>query len=68
MRSRLLPCLPRASAPAALLLLAACSAPLEPAPEEEPARDPGPRARNVIVVMTDDQGWGDLSLHGTYPL
>lgn len=23
-----------------------------------------PRARNVIVVMTDDQGWGDLSSHG----
>ena len=22
------------------------------------------RARNVILVMTDDQGWGDLGLHG----
>ncbi len=55
--------LPRASAPAALLLvLAACSAPLEPVPATEPAEPV--RARNVIVVMTDDQGWGDLSLHG----
>ena len=24
----------------------------------------GDRPPNVIVIMTDDQGWGDLSLHG----
>lgn len=45
------------------LSLVACVAAPElagdPAPDGE-----GPRARNVIVVMTDDQGWGDLSLHG----
>ena len=31
------------------------------------ARLPGaaPASRhNVVLVMTDDQGWGDLSLHG----
>ena len=46
----------------ALLLsvgLTACGA-TGPAP---PTHDAG-GALNVILVMTDDQGWGDLSLHG----
>ncbi|OYW15662.1 MAG: N-acetylgalactosamine 6-sulfate sulfatase, partial [Planctomycetales bacterium 12-60-4] len=24
----------------------------------------GPRGPNVVVILTDDQGWGDLSIHG----
>ena len=27
-------------------------------------RSPDPTFPNVILVMTDDQGWGDLSIHG----
>ena len=26
--------------------------------------DDGPKRPNVVVILTDDQGWGDLSLHG----
>ncbi len=26
--------------------------------------EPRPRKPNVVIVLTDDQGWGDLSLHG----
>lgn len=37
-----------------LALLPACAA---------PAAD-GPARPNVVVLLTDDQGWGDLSIHG----
>lgn len=39
----------------AILLFALCSALLSSALAERP---------NVIVILTDDQGWGDLSVHG----
>jgi len=41
-----------------VLILAACGAPAEE------AQQVAGRAPNVILVMTDDQGWGDLSAHG----
>jgi arylsulfatase A-like enzyme len=28
------------------------------------AAQPPPKRPNVVVILTDDQGWGDLSLHG----
>ncbi len=37
-----------------LLLLLACET-----PQDAPQRPP-----NVLLILTDDQGWGDLSLHG----
>jgi len=40
---------------AVLLLLGACQASPDPAPSRRP---------NVIVIITDDQGYGDLSCHG----
>ena len=39
---------------AALLVIGGCST-----PESGPSRSP-----NVVVMLADDQGWGDLSLHG----
>lgn len=50
--------LPRVSAaiPAAILL-AACAT----GPARQPQSPPRP---NVVLVMTDDQGWGDLSMRG----
>jgi len=44
----------RISSPALLLLLACAGAPLTAAD----------RPPNLLLVMTDDQGYGDLSLHG----
>ena len=29
-----------------------------------PARESPPRRPNVVVILADDQGWGDLGLHG----
>lgn len=31
-------------------------------------KKPAPQRPNVIVILTDDQGWGDLSLHGNQDL
>ena len=44
-----------------LILLCAGSALAQPErqPLEQTARSP-----NIIVILTDDQGWGDLSVHG----
>ena len=49
---------PRNSTLAAVVLLTACLSPLDwrSAHGENPP--------NVIVILTDDQGWGDLSRHG----
>ena len=41
-----------------VLGLAACGA------TEQSLEQPGPKAPNVILVMTDDQGWGDFSGNG----
>ncbi len=30
----------------------------------QPPEPPGSSRPNVVVILTDDQGWGDLSLHG----
>ena len=38
-----------------LFIQALCTAPLQAASSDRP---------NVVVILTDDQGWGDLSLHG----
>ncbi len=27
-------------------------------------QEPRPSSPNVLVILTDDQGWGDLSIHG----
>jgi len=37
------------------LLLLACAAPAAPAPARPP---------NIVILLADDQGWGDLSVHG----
>ena len=34
------------------------------APETTEETDPKKRRPNVILIMSDDQGWGDFSLHG----
>ena len=48
---------------ASALAAGACHATgTSPAPAHMPQRIAP--ATNVIIVMTDDQGWGDLSLHG----
>ncbi|MEE9462737.1 MAG: arylsulfatase [Bacteroidales bacterium] len=40
---------------AILACLPACKSSLERNPQEQP---------NIIIILTDDQGWGDLSFHG----
>ncbi len=40
-----------------VLTLASCTPP-------PPAEETTPRRPNVLLIMSDDQGWGDLSLHG----
>jgi len=40
---------------AVLACLPACKSSLERNPQEQP---------NIIIILTDDQGWGDLSFHG----
>ena len=40
-----------------LLTLASCA-------PSTPAEETTPRRPNVLLIMSDDQGWGDLSLHG----
>jgi arylsulfatase A-like enzyme len=38
-----------------LMALLACAAPGSPAPARPP---------NIVILLADDQGWGDLSVHG----
>lgn len=58
--------LPRWSAP---LLLAVCSlvalsTACQPTPTETDGASATASRPNVIVILTDDQGWGDLGMHG----
>lgn len=57
------PATPLLIASLTLAALAAGTAPscAAPEPQRSEAEPPPP---NVIIVMTDDQGWGDLSIHG----
>src|SRR5262249_22304077 len=50
---------PAAAALSSLLLVALLIAPAEVIAAPGASRQP-----NVLVILTDDQGWGDLSLHG----
>ena len=47
-----------------VLLLASCAGGGPRTTIPTGAHAPLPRARNVVLVMTDDQGWGDLGSHG----
>ncbi len=46
-----------------LLALVACLALFSPSARSAETRKP-----NVVVILTDDQGWGDLSVHGNTQL
>jgi arylsulfatase A-like enzyme len=50
-----------------LAMLAATVAPSGEAADPL-ATAPGSSGPNVVVILTDDQGWGDLSLHGNHNL
>lgn len=41
-----------------ILTLASCTS------SNPPAEKASPRPPNILLIMSDDQGWGDLSLHG----
>lgn len=43
-----------------IVLVAACS----PRAEAEPTASPEARRPNIVFILTDDQGYGDLSCHG----
>lgn len=61
-----LPILLRKSVVAIVLILAAAMGPRAAFPAD--ANAPAKRPPNVVLIMTDDQGYGDLSCHGNTEL